>query len=76
MYDCVFKKIGDNVCFLPFSHYRYHKNGILVLFMHDVADILLEFTKCNVYMKKRNGRIYSIHEYVSNVGFVAFALVW
>ena len=44
--------------------------------MHDVADILLEFTKCNVYMKKRNGRIYSIHEYVSNVGFVAFALVW
>lgn len=55
---------------------RYHKIGILVVFVHDVTDILLEFTKCNVYLKNRNKKYYPFHEYVANFGFVSFAFAW
>ena len=37
---------------------RYHNVGILVVFLHDVTDVILEFTKCNVYAKNRNGKFY------------------
>lgn len=56
--------------------YRYHKVGILVVFLHDVTDILLEFTKCNVYLKKRNGKFYAYNEHISNIGFVGFTITW
>jgi ceramide synthetase len=55
---------------------RYHKIGILVVFVHDVTDILLEFTKCNVYLKNRNKKYYPFHEYVANIGFATFAVAW
>jgi ceramide synthetase len=55
---------------------RYQKVGVMVLFVHDITDILLEFTKCNVYLRKRNGKFYSIHEYLSNCFFIIFTLVW
>lgn len=55
---------------------RYHKVGLMVLFVHDITDILLEFTKCNVYLKNRNGKFYSIHETISNWCFAAFAFAW
>ena len=55
---------------------RYHKIGLLVLFVHDVTDILLEFTKLNVYLKNRNKKYYAIHEHVSNIGFATFAFAW
>ncbi|CAF0836893.1 unnamed protein product [Brachionus calyciflorus] len=55
---------------------RYHKIGILVLFVHDITDILLEFTKCNVHLKKRNKKFYPIHETISNYGFGAFTFAW
>lgn len=55
---------------------RYHKIGILVIFVHDVTDILLEFTKCNVYLKNRNGKFYSFHDMIANIGFVTFTLAW
>jgi ceramide synthetase len=55
---------------------RYHKIGLLVLFVHDVTDILLEFTKLNVYLKNRDKKYYPIHEHVSNVGFAIFTLAW
>ena len=55
---------------------RYHKIGILVLFVHDVADICLEFTKCNVYMKNRGGKYYPSHDHIATVGFLIFAVIW
>lgn len=55
---------------------RYHKIGMLVIFVHDVTDILLEFTKCNVYMKNRNGKFYRIHDMISNIGFATFTFAW
>lgn len=55
---------------------RYHKIGILVVFVHDATDIILEFTKCNVYMKYRNKKYHPINETISNVGFGFFAVGW
>ena len=55
---------------------RYHKVGILVIFVHDVTDILLELTKCHVYLKNRNKKYYALNEQMSNVGFVSFAIAW
>ena len=48
----------------------------MVLFVHDVTDILLEFTKLNVYMKHRNGKYYGLHDIISNIGFVTFTVAW
>ncbi|XP_013411633.1 ceramide synthase 1 [Lingula anatina] len=55
---------------------RYHKIGTLVLFTHDITDIALEITKCNVYMKNRGGKYYALHEYISQAGFTCFAVGW
>uniref|UniRef100_A0A8C9PTX2 Ceramide synthase 1 n=1 Tax=Spermophilus dauricus TaxID=99837 RepID=A0A8C9PTX2_SPEDA len=35
--------------------FRYHNVGILVLFLHDISDVQLEFTKLNIYFKARGG---------------------
>lgn len=55
---------------------RYHKIGILVIFTHDVTDILLEYTKCAIYLKNRNGKMYQYFEDISNIGFLVFAVSW
>jgi sphingoid base N-stearoyltransferase len=55
---------------------RYHNVGILVVFLHDVTDVILEFTKCNVYAKNRNGKFNTYNDYVANLGFVSFAIAW
>lgn len=48
----------------------------MVLFVHDVTDIFLEFSKCNVYLKHRNGQVYNYHEHIANVSVVTFAVCW
>ncbi|XP_067941430.1 ceramide synthase 1-like isoform X2 [Watersipora subatra] len=55
---------------------RYHKIGLLVLFIHDPTDVVLEFTKCNVYFKTRGGLLYRLHDILSTIGFITFALFW
>lgn len=55
---------------------RYQKIGLNVLFVHDITDILLEFTKLNVYVKNRDKKFYPLHEHISNIGFAAFAIAW
>lgn len=55
---------------------RYHRLGALVLFFHDINDILLEYTKCNVYLRKRNGRFYRYHERLTEIGFGSFLFTW
>ena len=54
----------------------YHKIGLCVLFVHDVTDIVLEYTKCHVYMQNRNGKFYLIHQNISNIGFIVFTITW
>ncbi len=55
---------------------RYHKIGIMVIFVHDVTDILLEFSKCNFYMKRRNGKYYAFNDQVATIAFVTFTASW
>ncbi|XP_048416165.2 ceramide synthase 1 [Stegostoma tigrinum] len=62
---------------IAFSYaFRYHNVGILVLFLHDVNDILLEFTKLNVYFKNRAGVRHKLNDVISNIGCCSFAISW
>src|SRR5436853_3537 len=54
-------------CTMMFVTWRYHRLVIQVFFVHDVTDIVLEFTKCYVYMKRRNCNFYMMNEIISNV---------
>lgn len=60
----------------PPSPFRYHNVGILVLFLHDINDIQLEFTKLNVYLKSRGGGYYLLNDVLSNMGSVSFSITW
>ncbi|XP_051551364.1 ceramide synthase 1-like isoform X1 [Myxocyprinus asiaticus] len=62
---------------ITFSYaFRYHNIGILVLFLHDINDIQLEFTKLNVYFKTRGGKDHFINDVLSNMGAVSFSITW
>ncbi|XP_055975191.1 ceramide synthase 1 isoform X3 [Sorex fumeus] len=50
--------------------FRYHNVGILVLFLHDVSDVQLEFTKLNVYFKSRGGAAQRAHALLADLGCV------
>lgn len=50
--------------------------GILVLFLHDINDVQLEFTKLNVYFKHRGGVYHRLNDVISNIGCVAFSVSW
>ena len=56
--------------------FRYYKIGVIVLFLHDIADILLEFCKLCVAFKSRGGKYHLVPDVLSNVGVLCFALVW
>lgn len=56
--------------------FRYYKIGVIVLFLHDIADILLEFSKLCVAFKSRGGKYHLVPDVLSNVGVSCFALVW
>ncbi|CAJ0945212.1 unnamed protein product [Ranitomeya imitator] len=55
---------------------RYHNIGILVLFLHDFNDILLEFTKLNIYFKTRGGKYHKINAFITDIGSVLFSVSW
>ncbi|KAJ8408242.1 hypothetical protein AAFF_G00256560 [Aldrovandia affinis] len=62
---------------ITFSYaFRYHNIGVLVLFLHDLSDIQLEFTKLNVYFKTRGGSNHVINDILSNMGSVSFSITW
>lgn len=53
---------------------RYHKIGVLVLFLHDINDIQLEFTKLNVYLKNSGGAYRFINEIITTC--ISFSITW
>ncbi|CAF1088995.1 unnamed protein product [Rotaria sordida] len=56
---------------------RYHKIGLLVLFVHDITDIWLELTKLLHYMRSReDGRDYPMWETAATFGFIMFTFTW
>ncbi|XP_032268369.1 ceramide synthase 1 isoform X1 [Phoca vitulina] len=56
--------------------FRYHNVGILVLFLHDISDVQLEFTKLNVYFKSRGGSHHRLHALAADLGCLSFSLSW
>ncbi|KAL2097828.1 hypothetical protein ACEWY4_007035 [Coilia grayii] len=62
---------------ITFSYaFRYHKIGVLVLFLHDINDIQLEFTKLNVYLKNSGSAYTFINEFISTMGCISFSITW
>ncbi|KAM3940035.1 ceramide synthase 1 [Leptodactylus fuscus] len=62
---------------ISFSYaFRYHNIGIVVLFLHDFNDILLEFTKLNIYFKTRGGAYHKINAIITDIGSVLFSVSW
>ncbi|XP_029002147.1 ceramide synthase 1 [Betta splendens] len=62
---------------ISFSYaFRYHNVGILVLFLHDINDIQLEFTKVNVYLKSRGGSYHLLNDVLSNMVSISFSITW
>ncbi|CAF1076082.1 unnamed protein product [Adineta ricciae] len=56
---------------------RYHKVGLIVLFVHDISDVLLELTKLLHYMSVRQGgEKYPQYENAANGSFIIFTLSW
>lgn len=47
-----------------------------MLFLHDVNDIQLEFSKLNIYLKTRGGGYYLLNDVLSNLGSVSFSITW
>lgn len=55
---------------------RYHKIGLFVMFVHDITDILLEFAKCNTYLRGRNNKIHVLNDHIADISFAFFAAAW
>ena len=57
--------------------FRYHKVGLLVLFVHDITDIWLEIAKALHYLSVRKGkRERPGWEIAANGCFIMFILSW
>ncbi|XP_078114272.1 ceramide synthase 1-like isoform X2 [Sander vitreus] len=62
---------------ISFSYaFRFHNGGILVVFLHDINDIQLEFTKLNIYLKSRGEGYHLLNDVLSNMGAVSFSITW
>jgi ceramide synthetase len=53
---------------------RYHKIGLLVLFLQDIGDIVLELAKTSYYFKDRGGQKHAVPEYFANFFFAIFTI--
>lgn len=70
------KEAVKSVCLCSLLHFRYYRIGVLVLFLHDVNDVILEFTKLCVAFKSRGRKYHVIPDVLSIVGFLSFASLW
>ena len=66
----------QTVFFSLLFHFRYHKIGVLVLFLHDVNDVFLEFGKLCVAFRIRSGKYHPLPDILSSVTFLCFTLLW
>uniref|UniRef100_UPI00358E3600 ceramide synthase 1-like n=1 Tax=Myxine glutinosa TaxID=7769 RepID=UPI00358E3600 len=65
------------VLLVSFSYaFRYHNVGIIVFFLHDITDILLEFSKINIYLKQHGGQYQHIYKLLADVSSAGFGVTW
>ena len=62
------------ILYISMTTRRFHLIGLLVLFVQDIGDVALEFSKCMIYFKDRNGRTYYWPELIANMGFGFFTI--
>ena len=62
--------------FLYFSDYSFHIIGLVVLFIQDIGDVLLELSKAFVYFKVRDGEDCFWTDVAANVTFTIFTIQW
>ncbi|XP_074613865.1 ceramide synthase 1-like [Acropora palmata] len=55
---------------------RYHRIGLLVLFLHDVCDVFLELAKLFVAFKTRGGKYCIVSDVLAGINFCIFTLSW
>lgn len=55
---------------------RYHRPALVTLFLHDICDIVLEFTKCANYLKAQCNGIVKSWERTADIGFLTFTVTW
>uniref|UniRef100_A0A8C4PXZ9 Ceramide synthase 1 n=1 Tax=Eptatretus burgeri TaxID=7764 RepID=A0A8C4PXZ9_EPTBU len=68
---------GVTVLLVSFSYaFRYHNVGIVVFFLHDITDILLEFSKINIYLKQHDGQYQHIYKFLADVSSAGFGVTW
>lgn len=67
--------LTNGLLFFSFA-VRYHRIGVIVLFLHDISDVFLEFSKLCVAFKSRGGKYHLMPDILSVVGVSCFALVW
>ena len=55
---------------------RYHYIGLILLFLHDIGDVLLESAKTAKYFEILDGKRLPMVDLLANVIFGAFAIEW
>lgn len=55
---------------------RFHKIGLMVLFLHDIGDVMLEVSKTVVYCKHRGKEERPYVETAANILFLMFTAQW
>ncbi|CAL8070760.1 unnamed protein product [Calicophoron daubneyi] len=68
---------GVAISLIVFSFFHHFiPVGVLVFFLHDISDVLLEFTKVTVYFKSRSKNVGHLNKFLSDAGFCAFTISW
>lgn len=50
--------------------------GLMVLLLHDIGDVMLEFAKIQVYLKELDGKKYRFFKLSGDVAFGCFTIQW
>eukprot|EP00118_Oscarella_pearsei_P025192 m.307700 g.307700 ORF g.307700 m.307700 type:complete len:339 (+) comp42664_c0_seq1:43-1059(+) len=54
----------------------YYHIGVLLVFLHDILDVILEYSKCMLYMKTQSKKEVAKWELRANIGFGIFMVLW
>nr|CDS17732.1 lag1 longevity assurance 1 [Echinococcus granulosus] len=65
------------IALLSFSFFaKFHRVGLLVLFLHDISDVILELGKFFIAVRSKYPEYANRLEHIANCLFAAFVLTW